>query len=212
MYDLTVKLDFVAEMGRYLKGRMQQNNLKLQDYLNRLIGEDLSEELSDYAPSETDMLILAEISYVVEETRKISTQSTCIYLPVQLRLKLENKMDINKDSLSRYLQNLIQQDLASIHQFPNIEYRDSKNGQVAYMVDSRLHVWEVILIAKEFDMDAERVAQYFSRPVEWVNEALLFYKNTPEQIDNIILEVKTTTFETLKLKVPSLEIYTTSKK
>lgn len=211
MYDFTVKLDFVAEMGRYLKGRMQQNNLNLQDYINRLIGEDLKEELSDYAPSETDILILAEISYVIEETRKISTQSTCIYLPMQLRLKLENKMDINKDSLSRYLQNLIQHDLASI-QITNIEYRDSKNGQEAFMVGSRLHVWEVILIAKEFDMDAERVAQYFSRPVAWVNEALLFYKNTPEQIDNIILEVKTTTFETLKLKVPSLEIYTTSKK
>jgi len=35
------------------------------------------------------------------------------------------------------------------------------------MKDSNLAVWEVIMVAQDHDMDAERVATYFDRPCAW---------------------------------------------
>ena len=40
-------------------------------------------------------------------------------------------------------------------EFANIEFRDSVLGRQPYMKDSNLAVWEVIMIARDHDMDSE---------------------------------------------------------
>jgi len=45
-------------------------------------------------------------------------------------------------------------------EFPAIEFRDSLPGREAYLVGSRLPVWQVLMIAKAYGMDASLTAQH----------------------------------------------------
>ena len=90
-------------------------------------------------------------------------------------------------------------------EFANIEFRDSVLGRIAYMKASNLAVWEVIMIAQDHAMDAERVAVYFSRPRAWVNAALHYYEIFRDEIDPILEDSRTMTFDKLKRLLPGLE-------
>ena len=73
------------------------------------------------------------------------------------------------------------------------------------MKDSNLAVWEVIVIAQDHDMDAERVATYFRRPRVWVKGALHYYEAFRDEIDPALEDNRSTTFEKLKRLLPNLE-------
>jgi hypothetical protein len=90
-------------------------------------------------------------------------------------------------------------------EFANVEFRDSVLGHQAYMKDSNLAVWEVILIAQDHDMDAERVAAYFRRPRAWVNAAFHYYEAYHDEIDPVLEDNRSMTFEKLKRLLPNLE-------
>ena len=91
-----------------------------------------------------------------------------------------------------------------------IEYQDSVLGQLAYMNDSNLAVWEVIMIAQDHNMDEERVASYFQRPRIWVHAAFCYYEEFPEEIDALVNANRSMTFEKLKQLLPNLETFTAS--
>jgi hypothetical protein len=90
-------------------------------------------------------------------------------------------------------------------EYANIEFRDSVLGRQAYMKDSNLAVWEVILIAQDHDMNVERVAAYFRRPRAWVNAAFHYYESYREEIDPTLEDSRSMTFEKLKRLLPNLE-------
>ena len=89
-----------------------------------------------------------------------------------------------------------------------IEFRDSVIGRLAYMKDSNLAVWEVIMIAAEHEMDAEVVAGYFERPRAWVNGAFNYYEAYRQEIDPLVDQNRAMTFEKLKMLLPGLEKFT----
>lgn len=90
-------------------------------------------------------------------------------------------------------------------EFANIEFRDSVIGRQAYLKESNLAVWEVILIAQDHEMDGERVATYFRRPRAWVNAAFHYYESFPDEIDPLLEDSRSMTFEKLKRLLPNLE-------
>ncbi len=90
-------------------------------------------------------------------------------------------------------------------EFTGIEFRDSVIGRQPYMKDSNLAVWEVIMIGQDHDMDAERVAAYFRRPRAWVNAALHYYEGFRDELDPVLEDNRSMTFEKLKRLLPSLE-------
>jgi uncharacterized protein (DUF433 family) len=90
-------------------------------------------------------------------------------------------------------------------EFAHIEFRDSVIGRQAYMKDSNLAVWEVIMIAQDHDMDAERVAAYFRRPRAWVQAAFHYYEAFREEIDPVLEDNRSMTSEKLKRLLPNLE-------
>ena len=73
------------------------------------------------------------------------------------------------------------------------------------MKHSNLAVWEVILIAQDHEMNAEKVAVYFTRPLAWVNSAFHYYEAYQTEIDPLLKNSGTMTFERLKRLLPSLE-------
>jgi uncharacterized protein (DUF433 family) len=88
-------------------------------------------------------------------------------------------------------------------EFTGIEFRDSPVGRQAYMRDSGLTVWEVILITRHHQMDAERVANYLQRPLEWVKTAFHYYEAFQEEIDQAI-EDNRGEYDELKRLIPIL--------
>lgn len=90
-------------------------------------------------------------------------------------------------------------------EFATIEFRDSVLGRQAYMKDSNLAVWEVIMVAQDHEMDAERVATYFRRPRAWVNAAFNYYEAYRDEIDPVLEDNRSMTFEKLKRLLPNLE-------
>ena len=90
-------------------------------------------------------------------------------------------------------------------EFARIEFRDSVIGRQAFMKESNLTVWEVIMIAQDHGMDPKSVADYFRRPVDWVNAAFHYYEAYAVEIDPILQDNRLMTFEKLKRLLPSLE-------
>lgn len=91
-------------------------------------------------------------------------------------------------------------------EFPYIEFRDSSIGRQAYMKGSRLPVWQVMLTARGYGMDAEEVARHFQRPINWVHSAFNYYEAFRTEIDTAIADNATTDYHTLKRKLPNLEL------
>ena len=90
-------------------------------------------------------------------------------------------------------------------EFSGIEFRDSVIGRQPYMKDSNLAVWEVVMIAQDHDMDAERIATYFRRPRTWVNAALHYYEEFRDELDPVLEDNRSMAFEKLKRLLPNLE-------
>ncbi len=90
-------------------------------------------------------------------------------------------------------------------EFAYIEFRDSVLGRIPYMKDSNLAVWEVIMIAQDHAMDTERVAAYFSRPRAWINAAFNYYEEFRNEIDPMLEDNRSMTFDKLKRLLPGLE-------
>src|SRR5579862_7117740 len=76
-----------------------------------------------------------------------------------------------------------------LNEFASIEFRDTPDGRMAFMKNSRLPVYWVIHIARSYAMDLDKVLAYWpNRPREWVQAALHYYEAFPEEIDTQIAE------------------------
>jgi len=91
-------------------------------------------------------------------------------------------------------------------EFAGIEYRDSPVGRQPYMKGSGLAIWEVILIARQYDMDAERMARDYPYPVENIKAAIYFYDAYREEIDQAI-EDNHLGYEAMKRLLPNLRLF-----
>ncbi len=66
--------------------------------------------------------------------------------------------------------------------FPLLEFRDF-NGERHACVRDRLQVWQVIMVARECGMDADRTAERLGLEPEQAQAALAFYAANPHPID-----------------------------
>jgi predicted transcriptional regulator len=132
-----------------------------------------------------------------------------------LSLRLPDHMAERLDHFAQQQGNGMNRDRASLllleealrqSEFTYIEFRDSAIGRQAYMKGSRLTVWWVIRIAKDFDMDADAVARHLQQPVEWVKAALRYYEVYPQEIGQAI-EAGYVSFEELKRRLPQATLF-----
>lgn len=62
-------------------------------------------------------------------------------------------------------------------------------------------------IARDHDMDVERIANYFPWPVQQVEQALAYYRAFKDEVDDQIGEEDKVSVEDMKRMLPSLEVY-----
>ena len=128
-----------------------------------------------------------------------------------LSLRVPDAMVDRLDRFARRMGNGMTRTKASVilleeslreEEFSLVEYRDSPVGRQPYMKGSGLAIWEVIMIAKNRNMKAEKVAEDYPYPVENITAALNYYEAYPEEIDQAI-EDNQISFETLKRQLPT---------
>ena len=95
-------------------------------------------------------------------------------------------------------------------EFPYIEFRQSPLGRQPYLKNSSLALWEVIQIAQSYELDEEKTAVHFHRPLEWVRSALLYAEAYHLEVQTAIADAQTINETTLKRLLPQLETITVS--
>lgn len=90
------------------------------------------------------------------------------------------------------------------NEFSFIEFRTDSSGERHTCLKGRLPIWQLIRVARSFDMDAGQTAQHLSLPLEQVQAGLAYYEAYPEEID-LALEANSQGFDHLRRLLPNLE-------
>ena len=88
--------------------------------------------------------------------------------------------------------------------FPHIEFR-SFNGQRHACIKGALQVWQLILVAKGYEMDMEKTAAHLDLKVQEVQAAIVYYHTFPREIDEALKE-NDLGFHGLKSILPGLQL------
>jgi uncharacterized protein (DUF433 family) len=92
------------------------------------------------------------------------------------------------------------------NEFAFIEFRDTPDGRLPYMKSSRLPVYRVVMTARQYGMDVDRIkAHWPDRPREWIQAALNYFEAYPEEIEAQIAAYGSLSFEELKRRMPQAE-------
>ena len=94
-------------------------------------------------------------------------------------------------------------------EFAYVEFRDSPIGRQPYLSGSGLAIWEVIMIARSFDFDAEELAKSYRLSFESVKAAFHFYDAYKEEIDQAI-EDNNIGFDAMKRQLPGMKLVVVS--
>ena len=91
--------------------------------------------------------------------------------------------------------------------FAEIEFRNTSIGRQPFVKQAGMAVWEFIMVAQGFDMEAERTAEYLQCPVGNVKAALNYYNAYREEIDQALQDNEMGE-ERLKRLFPNLQVFT----
>jgi len=86
--------------------------------------------------------------------------------------------------------------------FTHVEFR-SFNGERHACIKERLQVWQVIMVAKGYDMDVDKTAEHLVLSSEQVLAAFGYYDAYPEEIDAALRD-NSRGYERLKEMLPGI--------
>ncbi len=89
-------------------------------------------------------------------------------------------------------------------EFADIEFR-SFGGERHACLKGALQVWQVVMVAQDYGMDAEKTAAHFQWPVHRVRAALNYYEAYPAEIDQAIADNRSISYDRLKRALPRVE-------
>jgi len=92
-------------------------------------------------------------------------------------------------------------------EFAFIDFRDSPVGRQAHMQGSSLAVWEVIWIAKGYEMDVKKTAAHLEISPLKVQSAFKYAEAFSAEIESALREHEAGDFETLSRMVPQAEVF-----
>jgi hypothetical protein len=90
-------------------------------------------------------------------------------------------------------------------EFGEIEFR-SFGAERHACIKGALQVWQLIEVARQYGMDAEKTAVHFEWPVWRVLAGFHYYEAFPEEIDAAIAENQSMGYEKLKRLFPQLSV------
>jgi hypothetical protein len=125
-----------------------------------------------------------------------------LQLPEETAARLEASARKSGRSISetgaRSIEEWLRQD-----EFPEIEFR-TFNGERHACLRGVTQLWQLIMVAEQYDLDVEKTATYFQLPPHRIQAAIDYYRAFPDEIDRPIAENRSWTYERLKQVLPQL--------
>jgi hypothetical protein len=87
-------------------------------------------------------------------------------------------------------------------EFAYIDFRDSGAGRQACIQGSSLAVWEIMLLARDYEGDASKIAKHLRWPEAKVLAAFNYAKAFPNEIDQALSEHDAVDLDTLSQLLP----------
>lgn len=100
---------------------------------------------------------------------------------------------------------LIEESLRST-EFAYIEFRNSFVGRQAYLKNSNLAVWQIMILAEQYQYDVKQIATHLQRSAEWVKAAFNYAEAYPQEIELAIADNLAIDYTTLKRILPQTEL------
>ncbi len=91
-------------------------------------------------------------------------------------------------------------------EFAYIEFRDSPVGRQAYMKNSNLAVWQVMMLADIYDRNIEETANHLQRSIDWIQAAFNYAETYPQEISLAIDDDRAINYTTIKRLLPQTEL------
>jgi predicted DNA-binding protein len=91
-------------------------------------------------------------------------------------------------------------------EFAYIEFRNSPVGRQAYMKNSNLAVWQVIMLAQGYEQDAIETATHLQKPIEWVKAAFNYAEAYEQEISLAIEDNLAINYTSVKRILPQTEL------
>ena len=91
------------------------------------------------------------------------------------------------------------------NEFPEIEFR-TFNGERHACVQGFMQIWQLVMVARGWDLDVETTAKYFPIPAHRIRNAFDYYRAYPDEIDQAIAENDSWTYERMKQVLPQLNL------
>ncbi len=125
-------------------------------------------------------------------------------LPEETEARLQRLARRLGKSLSETGAMLIEESLRET-EFAYIEFRSSPVGRQAYLKNSNLAVWQVMMLAEQYQ-DIEQIATHLQKSAEWVKAAFNYTKAYPEEIDLAIADYLAINYTTIERILPQTEL------
>jgi len=131
-------------------------------------------------------------------------------------LRLPDELVSRIDRFARMLGNGMTRTRASVmlldealreEEFSGIEFRNTFIGRQAFVKQTGMAVWELIMVARRFEMDAQRTAEYLQLPAETMKAALNYYNAYRDEIDQALAD-NDIGEERLRRLFPNLRVFT----
>ncbi len=90
-------------------------------------------------------------------------------------------------------------------EFAHLEFRDTAAGRQAFIKGTRLSIWMLISIASQYGMDVTKTADHLRWAPERVQAGLNYYAAFRDEIDPLLQENHSYTFEQLTRRLPGVE-------
>jgi len=92
-------------------------------------------------------------------------------------------------------------------EFALIDFRSSETGRQAFVQGTSLAVWEVVMVARGYDLDAQKTAQHLEWPLSRVQAALSYAQAFPQEIETALHDNESYSFERLRRMVPQARFF-----
>lgn len=90
-------------------------------------------------------------------------------------------------------------------EFTFVEFRDSPVGRQAYIQGSRLTVWQVISLLRDFQGQVAKVAEHLRWPEAKIHAAIAYSQAYPDEIEEAIKDNASCDFEKLARLLPGIQ-------
>ena len=92
-------------------------------------------------------------------------------------------------------------------EFPGIVFRNSPVGRQAYVAGSRLAVWQVVSLARNYNGDADKTAEHLRWDAPRVQAAFDYTAAFPDEINAAIAENDAYDLDRLRESFPDIQVF-----